>query len=202
MSYYPDRISEHFLNPRNVGEVFEADSVGEAASFTCGALLRLSLKIDAESQTVTEAKFKATGCGFLIASASVLTETIKDLTVGRAAGLPENAITDWFGGLPAERDHCARLCREALSQALAGYQEAAREEWSGEEALICTCFCVSERTIEQMIQSRSLHTVHEVTRACHAGGGCGSCHPLITDILEDYWRTAQVQVISAETLKS
>jgi NifU-like protein len=201
MPYYPDCINEHFLNPHGVGEVSEADAVGEAGSLTCGAILRLSLKIDAGQQRITEAKFKAVGCGFLIASASVLTETIQELAISRAATLPDNAITDWFEELPPARQHCVALCREALNAALANYHNTAREEWAGDEALICTCFGVSEKTIEQVIETRSLRTVKEVTRACHAGGGCQSCHPLILDILEDYWRTLEAQTLQAETGK-
>jgi NifU-like protein len=192
MSYYPVRINEHFLNPRNVGEVEGADAVGEAGSLECGALLRLSLKIDVGVQRITDAKFKATGCGFLIANASALTETVKDLAISRAAMLDETAVTGWFGELPPERTQCAALCREALLAALANYHNAAREEWTGDEALICTCFGVSEKSIESAIHTRSLRTVEEVTRMCNAGGGCQSCRPLIEDILDDYWRTASL----------
>ena len=201
MSYYPGRINEHFLNPRNVGEVrAEAKGVvGEAGSLACGAILRLSLEIDAERQSIADAKFKAVGCGYLVASASVLTETIKDLAVGRAAQLGESAITDWFEEWPPERAHCAALCHEALMTALVNHHHATREEWAGDEALICTCFGVSEKRIEQAIRERSLHTVAEVTRACHAGGGCQSCHPLIVDILEDHWRTVEAESAGAES---
>jgi NifU-like protein len=201
MPYYPDRINEHFLNPRNVGEVFEADAIGEAGSLICGAILRLTLKIDTQQQRITDAKFKAIGCGFLIASASVLTETIKELAISRAATLGESAITDWFEELPPDRKHCAALCREALHAALANYHNATREEWMGDEALICTCFAVSEKTIEHVVKTRSLQTIEQVTRACNAGGGCRSCHPLILDILDDYWRTVDVENIRIETGK-
>jgi len=191
MSYYPDRINEHFLKPRNAGEVNGADAEGSAGSFLCGATLRLTLKID--EQRIRDAKFKATGCGFLIASASALTETIKELGLSRAATLPLSAVTDWFDEFPADRQHCARLCHEALNAALANYHNTAREEWTGDEALICTCFGVSEKTIERAIESQRCCTINEVTRACNAGGGCQSCHPLIVDILEDYWRTILVK---------
>jgi NifU-like protein len=198
MPYYPERINEHFLNPRNVGEVPEPDAVGEAGSFTCGAILRLSLKVDGGQALITEAKFKAAGCGFLIASASALTETIREMTLGRAAMLTREAIAGWFEEFPVARKHCATLCLEALNAALASYHNARRGEWAGEEALICTCFGVSEKTIERVVQARSLRTVREVTRACHAGGGCQSCHPLITDIIDDYWRTVEAQILRAE----
>ncbi|HYG80952.1 MAG TPA: iron-sulfur cluster assembly scaffold protein [Pyrinomonadaceae bacterium] len=197
MSYYPARVNEHFLHPRNVGEAVEADAAGEAGSLACGAILRLTLKIDAAAQRITDARFEAVGCGYLIASASVWTETIKDLPLGRAAALPETAVTDWLGAMPEGREHCARLCREALLAALANYHSTAREEWAGDEALICTCFGVSEKTIERVIEARSLRTIEEVTRACHAGGGCRSCHPLIVDILEDYWSTLEAGSLGA-----
>ncbi|HEY0405887.1 MAG TPA: (2Fe-2S)-binding protein [Pyrinomonadaceae bacterium] len=130
------------------------------------------------------------GCGFLIANASALTETIKDLAISRAATFDENTATDWFGELPPGRTQCAALCREALLAALANYHNATREEWTGDEALICTCFGVSEKSIERAIHTRSLRTIEQVTRTCNAGGGCQSCRPLIEDILDDYWRTA------------
>jgi NifU-like protein len=201
MPYYPDRINEHFLNPYGVGVVVDADASGEAGSFTCGAILSLTLKIDADGQQITDAKFKAVGCGFLIASASALTKTIKDLTINGVATLGDNAVTDWFEEFPPDRKHCATLCREALHAALANYHNTRREEWVGDDPLICTCFGVSEKAIEQVIESRALQTVKEVTRACHAGGGCQSCHPLIVDILEDYWRTAGAQIKPVETGK-
>ncbi|HEX8773482.1 MAG TPA: iron-sulfur cluster assembly scaffold protein [Pyrinomonadaceae bacterium] len=189
MSFYPSRIQEHFDRPRNAGEVEGADARGEAGSLYCGALLRLTLAIDPARQTITDVRFKALGCGFLIACASALTETVRELPVSKAAVLTEEAITGWFGGLPAEKLHCAALCREALHLALADYHSARQEEWTDEEALICTCFGVSEKSIERVIRVRSLRTVKQVTAACNAGGGCGSCHMLIEDILSDYWRT-------------
>lgn len=198
MPFYPLPISDQFLNPRNIGEAKDPDAIGEAGSLDCGAVVRLSLKIDSGLQMITDAKFKATGCGYLIASASVLTETIKNLPIGRAVMLSESTITDWFGGVPDNRGHCARLCREALHAALANHHTTTREEWIGEEALICTCFGVSEKSIERAIETCSLRTIDEVTGACRAGSGCGSCRPLIEDILEDYWRTEAVEASEKE----
>jgi NifU-like protein len=189
MSFYPSRIQQHFDAPRNVGDLPDADAVGDVGSLRCGAVVRLSLKIDAEAQTISEARFKTLGCGFLVACASVLTETVKELPISRAALLNEAAITDWFNGLPPEKGHCAELAREALHAALADYHNARQEEWTGDEALICTCFGVSEKAIESAIHKSGLRTIAEVTKVCNAGGGCRSCHPLIEDILDDYWRT-------------
>lgn len=79
--------------------------------------------------------------------------------------------------------NCGELARDALLDAIREYSNAARDDWAGDEALICTCFFVSERTIEREIQTGGLTTVAEVTRACNAGAGCGSCHQLIQEIL-------------------
>jgi NifU-like protein len=95
---------------------------------------------------------------------------------------------EYFGTPEREKAHCSLLCSEALREAVVNYSQRVRDEWTGEEALICTCFGISEKRIEQVITDKSLRTVREVTRECNAGAGCGSCRPLIEEILEDYWR--------------
>ena len=195
MSYYPESISELFLRPRNAGEVHEADAVGDTGSLVCGAALRLTMRVDALSHRITEAKFKAAGCGYLMAAASILTEIIKDMTIEEAASLTsqvEEIMAENLGRFPFDKQHCASLCRDALGAAITGYRTLPESVWTGEEALICTCFAVSEKTIEEAIETYALHTVEQVTRACRAGAGCGSCRPLIEDILDDYWRTASL----------
>jgi NifU-like protein len=191
MPYYPGRIHEHFLSPQNVGDIQDAEATAESGSFTCGAVLRLSLRLDKETQRIADAKFRAAGCGYLVAAASVITEIIKGLTTaeaGSAAGLLEETLVEYLGVPPREKEHCALLVCEALREAVAHYSQRVRDEWTGEDALVCTCFGVSEKRIEQVIHEQHLRTVREVTRACNAGGGCHSCHPLIEDILEDHWR--------------
>lgn len=86
----------------------------------------------------------------------------------------------------AGSEKCVEMACAALLDAVREYSNAARDDWAGDEALICTCFFVSERTIEREIQAHGLTTVSEVTRACNAGGGCGSCHQLIQEILETH----------------
>ena len=192
MPYYAASVKDHFLNPHNVGEVEDAGAIGDMGSLTCGAVLRLTLKVDPASQEITDARFKALGCQVLVASASVVTEMIKGRLIGEAARLSEDEIVARLGGeVPPEKAHCIALCQEALHAAAVDYRRTTLEEWTGEEALICTCFGVSEETIEREIHTRSLRNVAEVTGACNAGGGCRSCHPLIEDILEDYWRRGE-----------
>jgi NifU-like protein involved in Fe-S cluster formation/bacterioferritin-associated ferredoxin len=179
-------VVELFFHPRNVGDAAEPSFVGRSASFTCGASLRISLNID-DSQRITEAKFKAAGCTVMVASASLLTDQIVGRTTGEAAALGRRAgsIEEQLGALESDRRECPMLAREALLSAIAQYSDSVRDEWEGDVALICTCFCVSERTIEREIQTRKLRTIEEVTAACRAGAGCRSCYPLIEDILEE-----------------
>ena len=163
-------LNDHFFNPRNIGDVDEPSFTGRGASLVCGAHVRFSIQVD-EEHRISQARFRAAGCDVLVAAASMLTEQVTGLTTAEAATIC------------IEATNCGALARDALLDAIREYSNAARDDWSGDEALICTCFFVSERTIEREIQSRGLTTVAEVTRACNAGGGCGSCHQLIQEIL-------------------
>lgn len=179
-----DSVKDHFSHPRNVGDAGEPSFTGRAASLACGAALRLSIQID-ESHRISQAKFKAAGCSLLVASLSLLTEQVKGKTTAEAAaiGVEPDVIRDQLGILDPDKTRCLRLACDALLGAVREYSNAARNEWNGDDALICTCFCVSEETIEREIRQKGLGSVAEVTRACNAGGGCGSCHQLIEEML-------------------
>lgn len=172
--------ADHFFNPRNVGDAGEPSFTGRSASLSCGALVRFSIRVD-EAHLISQAKFRAAGCDVLIAVASLLTEQVQGITTAEAAGIEPVMFSRQMG---AENVRCVELACNALLDAIREYSDAAREDWAGDEALICTCFFVSERTIEREIQTQGLATVAEVTRVCNAGGGCGSCHQLIQEILE------------------
>jgi NifU-like protein len=185
MNHYSANVRTHFLNPQNVGDLVEATTVGRGGSTICGATLRISLRID-DAQRISDARFKAAGCAFLIATASQLTGEITGLTTGEAsvvAQTREAMARESPGDFPADRDHCATLACETVIAAIRSYSDSARDSWSGDDALICTCFCVSEATIEAVIRDQQLRTIAEVTKACRAGGGCRSCYSLIDDIL-------------------
>jgi NifU-like protein len=177
---------DHFLRPHNVGEINEPDAVGEAGSFACGGMLRVSLRIDDQSR-IADLKFRAIGCSFLVSGASLLTESVKDKTVAEAAVFAQSAAqTGWPGGeIPPARTACITLCRDALLSAIQHFSDSKRAQWNGDDALICSCFGVSESTIEHEIEARNLTTIAEVTSACRAGAGCRSCYSLIEDILEN-----------------
>ena len=181
----PDPVRELFLNATHIGETREPSFVGRSASFECGAVLRISLRID-DSQRIVEARFKAAGCSVLVASASLLTDMVIGKTTAEAAAIGQRPddLKGRLGTLATGKNDCVRLACEALIAGISNYSDSARDEWEGDEALICTCFCVSERTIEREIQARKLQTIAEVTAVCSAGGGCRSCYPLIEEILE------------------
>jgi NifU-like protein len=177
------QLCDHFFNPRNVGDAGEPSFAGRAASLSCGAHVRFSIQVD-EAQVVSQAKFRAAGCEVLVAAASVLTERVTGLPTAEAAVVGKNpaALIEQLAVEPG-KEQCVEMACEALLDAIRDYSNAAREDWAGDEALICTCFFVSERTIEREIQMHGLTTVAEVTRTCNAGAGCGSCHQLIQEIL-------------------
>ena len=171
------QVTDHFFNPLNVGDADEPSFVGRSASLTCGAHVRFSIQVN-EAHAISQARFRAAGCSDLIAAASMLSEQVERLTTAEAAAVgQENAR------LEGVDQRCAALACEALLDAIRDFSNAARDDWAGDDALICTCFFVSESTIEREIQARGLTTVAEVTKACNAGAGCGSCHQLIQEIL-------------------
>ena len=178
------QLRDHFFNPRNVGDAAEPSFTGHSASLSCGAHVRISIQVD-ELQAVSEARFRAAGCDVLIACASMLTEQVTGLSTAEAAAIGQNPVA-LCEQLRVESEACVKLACDALLNAIREFSNAARDDWAGDEALICTCFFVSERTIEREIETRGLTTVDEVTRVCNAGGGCGSCHPLIQEILETH----------------
>jgi NifU-like protein len=201
MTRTPELIGEHFFKPRNVGDACEPSFVGRSASLKCGATLRLSIHVD-DSQLLTEAKFKVAGCKTLVAALSLLTEEIRGKTTAEAAacGQQTEALAEYFGCCDADKSHCPGLAGQALLAAIREYSNTIRQEWTGDEALICTCFCVSERTIEHEIHQGELQSIAEVTRTCKAGAGCRSCFPLIQDMIDDYWRERAIGISDVGTL--
>jgi len=180
---------EHFFHPCNVGDASEPSFVGRAASMQCGAAVRVSIQVD-EQHRISDAKFRAAGCSVLVSSLSSLTDRVKGLAPADAAVIAKVPV-DLVEHV--EDLSCSRLGCDALVAAIQKYSDAVRHEWNGDEALICTCFCVSERVIETEIAEKGLATVSEVIRACNAGGGCGSCHPLIQELLEASGKTVSTE---------
>ena len=178
---YTDKVMDHFLHPRNVGEIEDPDGAGEMGSLACGDALRLTFKLD-EKKRIKDAKFKTFGCASAIASSSALTEMIKGMTLEEAEKVTKQDIADYLGGLPVEKMHCSVMGREALEAAIANYrgQEVVKEDFE----VVCNCFGVTDREIIKAIRENDLKTVEQVTYYTKAGGGCGQCHPKIEALIE------------------
>ena len=193
MAFYPAAVNELFQKPRNAGVIERTAARGQASSFMCGAALRITLRIETPGYRVADARFQATGCGYLIAAASLLTEMIQGLRLAEAesvAATPELCdalIIKHCVNVPSDRRHCIALCREALQDALRNYRQSALTAWQGADSYICVCFSVAEKTIQETIAHGALHTIAEVTAKCNAGAGCGSCRSLIQDLLDEHW---------------
>ncbi len=178
---YTDKVKEHFLNPRNVGEVEEANAVAEVGSIACGDALKLTLRVD-DNGKITDARFQTFGCASAIASASALTEMLKGKTVEEAETITNQDIADFLGGLPKEKMHCSVLGQQALEQALANYKGLPQEEKGGK--IICECFGVTDEEIESAVRENNLSSVEEVTNYTKAGGGCENCHESIQELID------------------
>jgi NifU-like protein len=178
---YTDKVREHFLNPRNAGEIEDPDGVAEVGSIACGDALKLSFKLD-ENKRIADAKFKTFGCASAIASASALTEILKGKTIEEAMKITNQDIADYLGGLPQEKMHCSVLGQEALEKAIENYRGISHKR--PEEEIVCACFGVTDGEIERAIRQNHLTSVEEVTYYTKAGGGCENCHDKIQAILD------------------
>ncbi len=178
---YTDKVKEHFLNPRNVGVIANADGVGEVGSLACGDALTLYFKMDGEGR-IADAKFQTFGCASAIASSSALTELIIGKTLEEAAKITNEDIAAYLGDLPKEKMHCSVMGQEALEKAIAQYRgETAREV---EGNIVCECFGITDREIEKTVRDHRLTSIEDVTGYLKAGGGCGNCHDKIQQIMD------------------
>ena len=118
---YTEKVMDHFMHPRNVGEIENASGVGTVGNAKCGDIMRIFLDID-ENQVVRDAKFKTFGCGAAIATSSMSTEMIKGKTLEEALQLTNQAVAEALDGLPPAKMHCSVLAEEAVRAAIADYQ--------------------------------------------------------------------------------
>ena len=157
---YTDKVKEHFINPRNVGEVENPSGIGEVGSLACGDALKLTIKVDDEG-LITDAKFQTFGCASAIASSSALTEMVIGKTVKEAQEVTNEEIATFLGGLPKEKMHCSVMGQEALEQAIACYLGEPDKKPEGN--LVCECFGVTDVQIEKALAD-SEHKVKILNR--------------------------------------
>ena len=134
---YSDKVMDHFEHPRNVGEIENADGVGQVGNPKCGDIMKMYLKIDGD--VITDVKFKTFGCGSAIATSSMATEMIKGKTIGEAMNLTNAAVAEALDGLPAYKMHCSVLAEEAIKAALADYYKKQGQPVPDSLKLPCDC---------------------------------------------------------------
>jgi Fe-S iron-sulfur cluster assembly protein, NifU family len=123
MALYSEKVMDHFLHPRNVGSIENADGVGEVGNAKCGDIMKIFLKIDKDTQVITDVKFETFGCGSAIASSSMATEMIKGKPLSEALTLSNKAVAEALDGLPAHKMHCSVLAEEAIKAAVKDYYD-------------------------------------------------------------------------------
>ena len=121
MALYSEKVMDHFLHPRNVGVIEDADAVGEVGNAKCGDIMKMYLKI--KDDIVEDVKFETFGCGSAIASSSMATEMIKGKPLSEVGKLTNQAVTEALDGLPAHPIHCSVLAEEAIKSALEDYEK-------------------------------------------------------------------------------
>ena len=187
---YTEKVMDHFMNPRNVGKLEDADGVGEVGSMSCGDALRLMFKLD-DDQKISEAKFQTFGCGSAIASSSILTEMIIGKTLEEASKITNENIADELGGLPREKMHCSVMGREALEEAMIDYYTKQGKEIPctliKQDVEICHCFQVKTSTVRNAVLQYKLKDIEDVTHYTKAGGGCKQCHHDIQHVIDNCW---------------
>lgn len=193
---YTPEVKEHFLNPRNVGEIPDADAVGEVGSLACGDALKLYLKLDEKKEKIVDAKFQTFGCASAIASSSALTEMVKGKSLDQALAISNQDIATFLGGLPEEKMHCSVMGQEALEVAIYKYRGLELPEHNAEHdhghaypeyegVLICKCFGITDSFLRKVISDNHLTNTEQVTNFTKAGGACGSCIPKIKALISE-----------------
>jgi nitrogen fixation NifU-like protein len=121
LEVYTEKVMDHFTNPRNVGEIENANGVGEVGNAKCGDIMRIYL--DVEGDIIKDVKFKTFGCGAAVATSSMVTEMVKGKTLDEAMVISNAAVAEALGGLPPAKMHCSNLAADALHAAIVNYRE-------------------------------------------------------------------------------
>lgn len=134
---YSEKVMDHFRNPRNIGEIKDADAIGEVGNAKCGDIMRIYLKI--KDNIITDVKFMTFGCGSAIATSSMATELIKGKPVDQALQITNQAVVEALDGLPAHKIHCSVLAEEAVKAAIKDYYDKNNIPYDKEKFSAISC---------------------------------------------------------------
>ena len=176
---YSDVVKDHFMNPRNIlqEEDFQEDGRGMTGNVKCGDQMLMLIRVDPDSETITDCRWKTYGCPSAIASTSILSEVVKGLTLDEAFNLTPKDITERLGGLPENKIHCSVLGDKALREAINDYYrrtnrpEKVRED---KAKLVCQCMNVTDHEIEDAVLEGA-RTYLELQEHTKLGTVCGQC---------------------------
>jgi NifU-like protein involved in Fe-S cluster formation/bacterioferritin-associated ferredoxin len=186
VTFYPKEVFERIESGEHLGDLGNSGVRYAASSFVCGAFVRFAISVD-EKHRVSAIRFNSNACGYGIASAETLCSEIAGKSLNELGGLEPVLLSDLIektiGELPMGRVHCGQMCIEALQGVFAAYRSALLGGFNGEEALICTCFGVSDSTIAAIVEGGA-SSVAEVSDICNAGSGCGSCRLIIQELID------------------
>ncbi len=133
MALYSEKVMDHFRNPRNVGQIDDADGIGEVGNAKCGDIMRMYIKVDDDSRVITDIKFNTFGCGSAIATSSMATEMIMGKTIDEALELSNKAVVEALDGLPTHKIHCSVLAEQAVRAAVKDYYDRKGIEYNPED---------------------------------------------------------------------
>lgn len=137
--FYSEKVMDHFRNPRNVGEIPDADGIGEVGNAKCGDIMRMYIKV--KNNIITDVKFMTFGCGSAIATSSMATELIKGKSLDEALTLTNQAVVEALDGLPAYKLHCSVLAEEAVKAAIKDYYDKHNIAYDEEQYCSGNCAC-------------------------------------------------------------
>jgi len=183
MPVYPDQIASLIRTPRFACRVAVPNAIGTEAKLDCGCFVRVEMDIS-EGGRIEEVAFQTNGCGYMVAAAESMANSINGRSLTELSGLLEVDLNVSF-----DRSECTPSVLRAFKRAFAVHRTKQIEEFRGEKALICTCFGTTEESVEEFVVNMEPNSVEDVTFSIRAGGGCGSCRMLIQEIIDEKRRS-------------
>lgn len=185
MAVYPRKIAEVIREPKFARPCDRSNGTGSDANFACGCFIRFRVGIDEAENLIADAGYETNGCGCMIAAAELIADHLTRKSLADLHGLTAGELDFVLGAIEHEfRSDCVAAVIAAVKDAFNDYRSKKIEEYSGEKVLICSCFGVSEETVEQFVRANRPGDPSDVADAIRAGGGCGSCRMLIQEIID------------------